>query len=48
MGDKWSIKSFESDQEALDAILARGAAQARERGIPTLEAAYKALGLVRG
>ena len=36
------------DQEALDAILARGAAQARERGTPTLDAAYKALGLVRG
>ncbi len=39
---------LKDDQEALDAILARGAAQARERGIPTLNAAYKALGLVRG
>jgi len=39
---------LKEDGEALDAILARGAAQARERGIPTLNAAYKALGLVRG
>jgi tryptophanyl-tRNA synthetase len=39
---------LKGDQEALDAILARGAAQARERGLPTLDAAYRALGLVRG
>ncbi len=39
---------LKDDQEALDAILARGAAKAREHGIPTLDAAYKALGLVRG
>jgi tryptophanyl-tRNA synthetase len=39
---------LKDDQEALDAILARGAARARERGTPTLDAAYKALGLVRG
>ena len=39
---------LKDDREALDAILARGAAQARERGIPTLNAAYTALGLVRG
>ena len=39
---------LKDDQEALDAILARGASQAREHGIPTLNAAYKALGLVRG
>ncbi len=39
---------LQGDPEALDAILARGAAQARERGLPTLDAAYKALGLVRG
>ncbi|MEM7780826.1 MAG: tryptophan--tRNA ligase [Pseudomonadota bacterium] len=39
---------LKDDQEALDAILARGAAQAREHGLPTLDAAYKALGLVRG
>ena len=39
---------LKDDTEALDAILARGASQARERGIPTLDAAYKALGLVRG
>ena len=39
---------LKNDQEALDAILARGAAQAREQGRPTLDKAYKALGLVRG
>ncbi|MXO52189.1 tryptophan--tRNA ligase [Erythrobacter gaetbuli] len=36
------------DREALDAILARGAAQAREIAVPTLDATYEALGLVRG
>ncbi|ALE15566.1 Tryptophanyl-tRNA synthetase [Altererythrobacter epoxidivorans] len=36
------------DRESLDAILARGAAKAREMGGPTLDATYKALGLVRG
>ena len=36
------------DREALDAILARGAAQARDRAVPTLDSAYRALGLVRG
>ncbi|OYX67339.1 MAG: tryptophan--tRNA ligase [Sphingomonadales bacterium 32-64-17] len=36
------------DREMLDAILARGAAKARELGVPTLDATYKALGLVRG
>jgi tryptophanyl-tRNA synthetase len=35
------------DREVLDAILARGAARAREIGIPTLDATYRALGLVR-
>jgi len=40
--------ALKDDREALDAILARGAAQARERGLPTLDATYKALGLVRG
>jgi tryptophanyl-tRNA synthetase len=39
---------LKADREALDAILARGAAKAREIGTPTLQAAYKALGLVRG
>ena len=39
--------SLKNDTEALDAILARGAAKARERGAPTLAAAYRALGLVR-
>ncbi len=38
---------LKDDREALDAILARGAAKARERGAPTLTAAYQALGLVR-
>jgi len=38
---------LKDDREALDAILARGASKARERGAPTLDAAYKALGLVR-
>jgi tryptophanyl-tRNA synthetase len=35
------------DREALDAVLAGGAARAREIGLPTLAAAYRALGLVR-
>jgi tryptophanyl-tRNA synthetase len=35
------------DREALDAILARGAARAREIAGPTLERAYEALGLLR-
>ncbi|MEM6474861.1 MAG: tryptophan--tRNA ligase [Pseudomonadota bacterium] len=42
------FRELREDREALDAILARGAAKARERGLPTLDAAYKALGLVRG
>ncbi len=41
------FRELRDDRETLDAILARGAAQARERGIPTLNATYKALGLVR-
>ncbi|MBX7528494.1 tryptophan--tRNA ligase [Qipengyuania vesicularis] len=36
------------DREALDAILARGASQAREIAVPTLAKTYEALGLVRG
>jgi len=36
------------DRESLDAILARGAARARQIAGPTLAAAYDALGLVRG
>ena len=35
------------DREALDAILARGASQARELARPPLDATYSALGLVR-
>ncbi len=34
------------DREAIDAILARGASQAREQARPTLDATYRALGLV--
>ena len=34
------------DRESLDAILARGAARARELGGPTIDAAYEALGLI--
>lgn len=40
--------ALKGDGEQLDAILARGASQARELGTPTLDAAYHALGLVRG
>ena len=36
------------DREALDAILAKGALKARALAAPTLSAAYRALGLVRG
>ncbi len=36
------------DRESLDAILARGASKARELAGPTLDATYRALGLVRG
>ena len=40
------FRELKADREALDAILARGAARARELGTPTLDAAYAALGLV--
>ena len=36
------------DRAALDAILRQGSAKARPLAAPTLEAAYAALGLVRG
>ena len=36
------------DRTALDAILRKGAARARELGQPTLDRTYQALGLVRG
>ncbi len=42
------FNELKADREALDAILARGASMAREMGAPTLAAAYRALGLVRG
>ncbi|WP_284126512.1 tryptophan--tRNA ligase [Parerythrobacter aestuarii] len=35
------------DREAIDAVLAKGAAKARERGLPTLHRTYEALGLLR-
>ncbi|MCB2060928.1 MAG: tryptophan--tRNA ligase, partial [Novosphingobium sp.] len=39
---------LKQDREQLDAILAKGALKARELGTETLNATYKALGLVRG
>ena len=42
------FNELRSDRESLDAILARGAARAREMGGPTLARTYEALGLVRG
>ena len=42
------FRELREDREELDAILARGAARARQIAIPTLSSAYKALGLVRG
>ncbi len=39
---------LKADRESLDAILARGALRAGELARPTLDTAYKALGLVRG
>ena len=42
------LKQFEADPAALEAILAKGAASAAEMAAPTLEGAYRALGLPRG
>ncbi len=39
---------LKQDREALDAVLAKGALKARELARPTLDKAYRALGLVRG
>jgi len=39
---------LKQDRESLDAALAKGALKARSLARPTLDAAYKALGLVRG
>jgi len=39
---------LKQDRESLDAILAKGALKARELARPTLGAAYRALGLIRG
>ncbi|MEO0030377.1 MAG: tryptophan--tRNA ligase [Pseudomonadota bacterium] len=40
-------RELREDRAALDAILAKGAAKARALAVPTLDAAYAALGLVR-
>ncbi|BEU99262.1 tryptophan--tRNA ligase [Novosphingobium olei] len=40
-------RELREDHAALDAILAKGAEKARALAVPTLDAAYKALGLVR-
>ena len=42
------LRDFEADPATLEAILAAGAAKASERAAPTLEGAYRALGLPRG
>ncbi|HEY0960533.1 MAG TPA: tryptophan--tRNA ligase [Novosphingobium sp.] len=42
------FNDLRQDREALDAILAKGASKARMLAAPTLDAAYRALGLVRG
>ncbi|MGB3377642.1 MAG: tryptophan--tRNA ligase [Allopontixanthobacter sediminis] len=42
------FNELKQDRESLDAILARGAAKARELGGKTLNSVYEALGLVRG
>jgi tryptophanyl-tRNA synthetase len=42
------FNELRQDRESLDAILAKGALKAREVASPTLDAAYNALGLVRG
>jgi tryptophanyl-tRNA synthetase len=42
------FNALKADRGSLDAILASGAAKAREMSAPTLTAAYRALGLVRG
>ena len=41
------LRDLLGDPEEIDAILARGAAKARESAAPTLAAAYRALGLLR-
>ena len=42
------FNALRQDRAALDAILAKGAERARTLAVPTLNAAYAALGLVRG
>ena len=46
INDRFNL--LRQDTAALDAILRDGAAKARALAVPTLEAAYSALGLVRG
>jgi len=41
------LKDFEADPASLEAILAKGSAKASELAAPTLEGAYRALGLPR-
>jgi tryptophanyl-tRNA synthetase len=40
-------RELREDRAALDAILRKGAEKARALAVPTLDAAYAALGLVR-
>ncbi|MFZ1742772.1 MAG: tryptophan--tRNA ligase [Pontixanthobacter sp.] len=42
------FRELKDDRESLDAILARGAARARELSRSTLDQTYEALGLIRG
>jgi len=42
------LADFDADPGALDRILAEGSAKAAEMAAPTLEGAYRALGLPRG
>ena len=41
------FRELKADRDSLDAILAKGSRKARELAAPTLDATYKALGLVR-
>lgn len=41
------FRELKEDEDALDSVLSRGAEKARALAVPTLDAAYKALGLVR-
>jgi tryptophanyl-tRNA synthetase len=41
------LKDFEADPAALEAILVKGSAKAAAQAAPTLEGAYRAVGLPR-